>query len=155
MDMVSTAEVSAGERFAFWREVSTKLWVPYDLRCDPRVESDFRAQVGISDFGPVQATLLTTMPHSVHRSAKLIRQTEPFCRPCHTALLQEGIQHRHEIQVQLHGAHFMAVRHAPGGMSRRRCGCSCTLDEALSDEALAVEAFNVEALTPEALISVR
>ncbi|WP_280882391.1 helix-turn-helix domain-containing protein [Streptomyces pseudovenezuelae] len=77
MDVVSTAEVPAGERFAFWREVSTKLWVPYDLRCDPQVENGFRAHVGISDFGAMQATLLTTMPHSVHRSPKLIRQADP------------------------------------------------------------------------------
>ncbi|MGA5504044.1 helix-turn-helix domain-containing protein [Streptomyces umbrinus] len=77
MDVVSTAEVAAGERFAFWREVSTKLWVPYDLRCDPELENGFRAQVGISDFGAIQATLLTTMPHTVHRSPKLIRQADP------------------------------------------------------------------------------
>ncbi|NGO08728.1 helix-turn-helix domain-containing protein [Streptomyces sp. HC44] len=77
MDVVSTAEVSAGERFGFWREVNSKLWVPYDLRCDPQVESGFRAQVGISEFGPVQATLMTTMPHSVHRTPKLIRQADP------------------------------------------------------------------------------
>ncbi|WP_328842955.1 helix-turn-helix domain-containing protein [Streptomyces sp. NBC_00258] len=77
MDVVSTAEVAAGERFAFWREVSTKLWVPYDLRCDPQLENGFKAQVGISDFGAMQATLLTTMPHTVHRSPKLIRQADP------------------------------------------------------------------------------
>ncbi|WP_328743892.1 helix-turn-helix domain-containing protein [Streptomyces sp. NBC_00285] len=77
MDVVSTAQVPPGERFAFWREVSTKLWVPYDLRCDPQVENGFRAHVGISDFGAMQATLLTTMPHSVHRSPKLIRQADP------------------------------------------------------------------------------
>jgi AraC-like DNA-binding protein len=77
MDVVSTAEVAAGERFAFWREVNSKLWVPYELRCDPQVESGFRAQVGISDFGPVQTTLMTTMPHAVHRTPKLIRQADP------------------------------------------------------------------------------
>jgi len=64
MDVVSTAEVSVGERFAFWREVNSKLWVPYDLRCDRQLESGFRAQVGVSEFGPVQATLMTRMPHS-------------------------------------------------------------------------------------------
>ncbi|MGI5414059.1 hypothetical protein ACQEV9_45650 [Streptomyces chartreusis] len=36
MDMVSTAEVAAGERFAFWRAVNAKLWVPYELRCAPQ-----------------------------------------------------------------------------------------------------------------------
>ncbi|MDH6222973.1 helix-turn-helix domain-containing protein [Streptomyces pseudovenezuelae] len=77
MDVVSTAEVAEGERFAFWREVHSKLWAPYDLRCDPQVESGFRAQVGVSEFGPVQATLLTAMPHAVHRTPKLIRQSDP------------------------------------------------------------------------------
>ncbi|QXJ22578.1 helix-turn-helix domain-containing protein [Actinomadura graeca] len=77
MDVISTAEVLAEERFGFWREVNSKLWVPYELRCDPELESGFRARVGISEFGPVQATLITTMPHSVHRTPKLIRQADP------------------------------------------------------------------------------
>jgi AraC-like DNA-binding protein len=77
MDVISTADVPAGERFAFWREVNSKLWAPYDLRCEPALESGFRAQVGVSDFGPVQATLMTTMPHSIHRTPKLIRQGDP------------------------------------------------------------------------------
>ncbi|MFF0018441.1 helix-turn-helix domain-containing protein [Streptomyces sp. NPDC005374] len=76
MDVVSTAEVAAAERFAFWREMHAKLWVPFDLRCDPQLERRFRAQVGVSEFGPVQATLITTMPHSVHRTPKLIRQAD-------------------------------------------------------------------------------
>ncbi|MCQ0009487.1 AraC family transcriptional regulator [Actinomadura madurae] len=77
MDVISTADVPAEERFAFWHELNGKLWAPYDLRCDPRWEPRFQAQVGVSDFGPVQATLITTMPHSVHRTPKLIRQTDP------------------------------------------------------------------------------
>jgi AraC-like DNA-binding protein len=77
MDVVSTDEVPAEERFAFWREVNSKLWAPYDLRCEPQLESGFRAQVGISEFGPVQATLMTTMPHSIHRTPKLIRRADP------------------------------------------------------------------------------
>ncbi|MFI0451176.1 helix-turn-helix domain-containing protein [Actinomadura sp. 6N118] len=77
MDVVSTAEVPAGERFAFWREVNSKLWVPYELRCEPRLQHGFQAEVGVSEFGPVQATLMTTMPHLVHRTPKLIRQTDP------------------------------------------------------------------------------
>ncbi|MEU5960358.1 helix-turn-helix domain-containing protein [Micromonospora parva] len=77
MDVVSTTEVPAEDGFAFWREVNSKLWVPYDLRCESQWEPGFRAQVGISEFGPVQATLMTTMPHSVHRTPKLIRQADP------------------------------------------------------------------------------
>jgi AraC-like DNA-binding protein len=77
MDVISTAEVPAGERFGFWREVNSKLWAPYDLRCDRALENGFRAQVGVSDFGPMQVTLITTIPHSIHRTAKLIRQSDP------------------------------------------------------------------------------
>ena len=77
MEVIRTADVPAGERFAFWHELNSKLWAPYDLGCDPRLERRFRAQVGISDFGPVQATLITTMPHSIHRTPKLIRQSDP------------------------------------------------------------------------------
>ena len=77
MDVISTADMPPGERFGFWREVNAKVWVPYDLRCEPRLEREFRARVGISEFGGVQATLITTMPHSVHRTPKLIRQADP------------------------------------------------------------------------------
>ena len=79
MDVVSTTEVPVEDGFAFWREVNSKLWVPYDLRCESQWEPGFRAQVGISEFGPVQATLMTTMPHSVHRTPKLIRKPIPRC----------------------------------------------------------------------------
>ncbi|MGW6010028.1 AraC-like ligand-binding domain-containing protein [Streptomyces sp. NPDC055210] len=77
MDVVSTAEVPREERFGFWREVSSKLWVPYEAHCERRVAGAFRAQVGISQLGPVQATLMTTLAHSVHRTPKLIRQADP------------------------------------------------------------------------------
>lgn len=77
MDVVSTAEVPPGEQFAYWSELHGKLWVPYDVRCDRRPESGFRAEVGISEFGPVQATVMTTMPHAVHRTPRLIRRADP------------------------------------------------------------------------------
>jgi AraC-like DNA-binding protein len=77
MKVIRTADVPAGERFAFWHELHSKLWAPYDLRCDPRLRHRFQAQVGISDFGPVQATLITTMPHSVHRTPELVRRSDP------------------------------------------------------------------------------
>jgi hypothetical protein len=77
MELVSTAEVPAGERFAFWRDLNARLWAPYDLRCERRLEKEFKAHVRISDLGPVQATLITTNPHSINRTAKLIRQADP------------------------------------------------------------------------------
>ncbi|MFD6989925.1 helix-turn-helix domain-containing protein [Streptomyces sp. NPDC059943] len=77
MDVISTADVSAGERMAYWREMSSKLCAPYELRCERELESEFRAQAGISDFGPVQAALMTSARHTVHRTPKLIRQSDP------------------------------------------------------------------------------
>jgi AraC-like DNA-binding protein len=96
MELISTAELPARERFAFWREVSSKVWVPYDAHCEPRLESRFRAQVEISEFGPLQVTLLTTTPHSVRRTPKLIRQSDPeaFLLTCtvrgHAMMRQDG-----------------------------------------------------------------
>src|SRR4051794_25678574 len=77
MDVISTVDVPAGERFGFWSEINAKLWVPYDLRCEPELTEKFDAQVAISEFGPVQATVITTMPHSVRRTPRLIRQSDP------------------------------------------------------------------------------
>jgi AraC-like DNA-binding protein len=77
MDVISTAEVPAAERFAFWREVNSKLWVPYELACARTVERRFRARVRVSSFGPVQTTLMTTVAHSVRRTPKLIRRADP------------------------------------------------------------------------------
>ncbi|RAY16842.1 hypothetical protein DPM19_01360 [Actinomadura craniellae] len=77
MDMVSTAEVPTEERFAFWREVTSKVWLPLDARCEAPGETGFRAQVGVGGLGPVQTTVLTATPHSVHRTPALIRRTDP------------------------------------------------------------------------------
>ncbi|WP_336214999.1 helix-turn-helix domain-containing protein [Nonomuraea sp. LPB2021202275-12-8] len=75
--MVSTAEVPAKERFVAWREVSAKRWVPLDARCEPHLESAFRAQASFSELGPVQVVLLTATPLSIHRTPRLIRQCDP------------------------------------------------------------------------------
>jgi AraC-like DNA-binding protein len=77
MNVIRTVEVPSEERFDFWREVNAKLWAPYDLQCEPRLRTGFQAQVVVSEFGPVQTTLMTTMPHSVRRTPKLIRQADP------------------------------------------------------------------------------
>lgn len=77
MNVISTAEVPAEDRFGFWRDVNATLWAPYDLRCDRQLRTGFEARVGVSEFGPVQATLLTSMPHSIHRTPKLIRRSDP------------------------------------------------------------------------------
>ncbi|MFG1914395.1 helix-turn-helix domain-containing protein [Micromonospora sp. NPDC048898] len=77
MDVISTDHLPPGERFDFWRDVNAKVFVPYDLRCDPQLERGFRGRVDVTGFGGVQAILITSMPHSVHRTPKLIRQADP------------------------------------------------------------------------------
>ncbi|MFG2047366.1 helix-turn-helix domain-containing protein [Micromonospora sp. NPDC048935] len=77
MDVISTDHLPPGERFDFWRDVNAKVLVPYDLRCDPQLERGFRGRVDVNGFGVVQAILITSMPHSVHRTPKLIRQADP------------------------------------------------------------------------------
>jgi AraC-like DNA-binding protein len=77
MDFVSTDGLSPAERFDFWREVSSRTWVPYDLQCEAHLEGAFQARMGVGEFGAVQATLMTTTPHSVHRTPKRIRQDDP------------------------------------------------------------------------------
>ncbi|NJP93091.1 hypothetical protein HCN51_27190 [Nonomuraea sp. FMUSA5-5] len=64
MNVVSTDKVPATERFAFWRGVSSKAWMPKDARCEAHPAARFRAQVAIGEMGPVQWTLLTTTPRS-------------------------------------------------------------------------------------------
>ncbi|MCG5218651.1 helix-turn-helix domain-containing protein [Streptosporangium soli] len=103
MDVVSTAEVPTKERFALWREVSSKMWVPLDARCEPHLESGFRAQASFSGFGHVRALLLTTTPLSVHRTPKLIRQSDPevFFLNCavHGRVVGEQDGRRADLQV--------------------------------------------------------
>ncbi|MFJ7215018.1 helix-turn-helix domain-containing protein [Amycolatopsis sp. NPDC098790] len=76
MEIISTAGVPAPDRFDFWREISAKLWVSYELRYEPEPAS-FQAQVGVSAFGALQASLLTTRPHVVARTGKAIRRSDP------------------------------------------------------------------------------
>lgn len=75
--MVSTAEVAARERVDFWRDVSSRLWVPYELRCERELASGFRARAGVSELGPMQVALMTSVRHTVLRTPKLIRGADP------------------------------------------------------------------------------
>ncbi|MFD2419902.1 AraC-like ligand-binding domain-containing protein [Amycolatopsis pigmentata] len=127
MDVISTAEVPARERFAFWREVSSKLWVPYDLRCAPDVESHFQARVGIGEFGPVQATVLTTTPHIVQRTERLIRQTDPEVFKVGCLIRGGGIMEQDGRQAGLCAGDLVLFDtsrpfrgwHSPGGSASR------------------------------------
>ncbi|MFC5744748.1 helix-turn-helix domain-containing protein [Actinomadura rugatobispora] len=77
MDVVTTAGVSAEDRFAMWHEVSSKMWVPLEVLCEPNLENKFHARAGFARLGLVEVALLTSTPLSVHRTPKLIRQSDP------------------------------------------------------------------------------
>lgn len=77
MEAVSTDDVPAGERFGFWQEVSARTWVPYELDCEPQRERAFQAQMSTCDLGSIQVARMTATPYTIHRTAKLIRQTDP------------------------------------------------------------------------------
>ncbi|MFI0445632.1 helix-turn-helix domain-containing protein [Actinomadura sp. 6N118] len=74
---VSTDGVPAGERFGYWHEVSARTWVPYELRCPPPLKKNFKARLSFRELGSVQVTLMTTTPYEIHRTDKLIRQSDP------------------------------------------------------------------------------
>ncbi|GGV01567.1 AraC family transcriptional regulator [Actinomadura cremea] len=77
MDMVGFADIPAEERFAFWREMSSKMWMPLDACCEPQLESGFQAHVALGGLGSVQATLLTAASLTVRRTPGLIRRSDP------------------------------------------------------------------------------
>ncbi|MFC4591941.1 helix-turn-helix domain-containing protein [Sphaerisporangium corydalis] len=77
MDVVTFAKVPVDERFAFWREMSAKMWMPLDAHCEPGTESAFQAQVALNGLGPVQATVLTAPSLTIRRTPRLIRRSDP------------------------------------------------------------------------------
>ncbi|WP_211258888.1 helix-turn-helix domain-containing protein [Spirillospora albida] len=91
---MSTVQAPVKDRFDFWREVTSKTWVPLDVVCEPPLEGEFQAQVGIRDLGSVQMTLMTTTPHSVRRTPALIRRSDPevlllTCAVCGPGMMGE------------------------------------------------------------------
>ncbi|MFI7416409.1 helix-turn-helix domain-containing protein [Nonomuraea sp. NPDC049684] len=77
MDVVSFADVPPQERFAYWREMSSKMWMPLDASCEPGREDAFQAHVALGGIGLVQATLLTAPSLTIRRTPRLIRRCDP------------------------------------------------------------------------------
>ncbi|MFF0869975.1 helix-turn-helix domain-containing protein [Nonomuraea sp. NPDC003560] len=77
MDVVSFAAVPAHERLSFWREMSSKMWMPLDAHCEPGLEGAFQAHVALGGLGLVQATLLTAPSLTIRRTPRLIRRCDP------------------------------------------------------------------------------
>ncbi len=62
------------DRLPYWRELMTDTLMPVSIQSDDR---DFRAQARLSDLGVVQLTNISYPPLVVHRTPKLIRQSDP------------------------------------------------------------------------------
>ncbi|MEU8307125.1 helix-turn-helix domain-containing protein [Actinomadura sp. NPDC048955] len=77
MDVVSFAGIPVKERFAFWREMSSKMWMPLDARCEPHLEGAFQAHTALGGPASVQATLLTATSLTIQRTPRLIRRSDP------------------------------------------------------------------------------
>ncbi|MFF0311385.1 helix-turn-helix domain-containing protein [Streptosporangium sp. NPDC004379] len=77
MDVVGFAEVPVEERFAFWREMSAKTWMPLDAHCEPGLEGAFQARVALGGFGPLQVSVLTAPSLTIRRTPRLIRRSDP------------------------------------------------------------------------------
>jgi len=56
MDVISTVDVPAGERFGFWSEINAKLRVPDDLRCERELHLARR----MAELSPSDTARLTT-----------------------------------------------------------------------------------------------
>lgn len=73
--LIRIDHLPAAERFEFWREVTSRTWVPMETCTDDR--PNFWAQLRSSGMGAVQVNVLTCRPQSVHRTPRLIRQSDP------------------------------------------------------------------------------
>jgi AraC-like DNA-binding protein len=75
MSVIRIDHLPAAERFEFWRDVTCRTWVPMETHTDD--QANFWAQLRSSGMGAVQANVITSRPHVVHRTPTLIRQCDP------------------------------------------------------------------------------
>ncbi|MET8142710.1 hypothetical protein ABZU32_20585, partial [Sphaerisporangium sp. NPDC005288] len=75
--LISDVRQTGSSPFAFWREMSSKMWMPLDAHCEPGLEGTFQAHVALSGLGLVQATLLTAPSLTIQRTPQLIRRSDP------------------------------------------------------------------------------
>jgi AraC-like DNA-binding protein len=76
MDVVlSTEDLPVAERFAYWRDATSRMVAPVETRTDHAV--DFRATARLMDLGPVQVSQAVCPSYLARRTPKLIRQSDP------------------------------------------------------------------------------
>ncbi|MGH4026951.1 MAG: helix-turn-helix domain-containing protein [Pseudonocardiaceae bacterium] len=88
--VLTTEDLPASDRFAFWLEILSHAIVPFTLRSDH--QADFRAQVHAADLGAVSVTRLIQPSTEGQRTAKLIRQSDP-------EFYQFGVNVRGHVQI--------------------------------------------------------
>jgi AraC-like DNA-binding protein len=76
MDVVlSTEDLPVAERFAYWRDVTSRMVAPVETRSDQA--TDFRAFARLTDLGAVQVSEVVCSSYVARRTPKLIRQSDP------------------------------------------------------------------------------
>jgi AraC-like DNA-binding protein len=76
MDVVfSTEHLPVAERFAFWRDVTSRMVAPVETLSVR--QADFRASARLMDLGAVQVSQVACPAYVVRRTPKLIRQSDP------------------------------------------------------------------------------
>jgi AraC-like DNA-binding protein len=73
--LIHTDDLPAGDRFEFWRGAVSETWVP--MECHTEDEGAFWAQLRSGGLGAVTVNLMTTAPHGVRRTPRLIRRSDP------------------------------------------------------------------------------
>ncbi|MDR2987305.1 MAG: helix-turn-helix domain-containing protein [Nocardiopsaceae bacterium] len=71
--LIRTSEIPPAERYDAWRGIVCDTLGPLDFRADPEVP--LWGEIGAGSLGPVSVgSILTSTPHSVHRTPGLIRR---------------------------------------------------------------------------------
>jgi AraC-like DNA-binding protein len=71
--LIRTRDVPAARRYEAWRSIVCDTLGPLDMRSDP--DAPLRGQIDAGSLGPVRVgRIQTSTPHSVHRTAGLIRR---------------------------------------------------------------------------------
>jgi AraC-like DNA-binding protein len=73
--VLRTDDLPVAERFAYWRDVTSRMVAPVETRSDQAV--DFRASARLMDLGAVQVSRVVSSSYVARRTPKLIRQSDP------------------------------------------------------------------------------
>lgn len=94
-----TDQLPPAERFDLWREVVSRMWVPMELHALRR--ADFWGEIRTRNLGALQLTSLTSAPHEVRRTPKMIRHSDPELYKLSVVLRGHVVIVQHERQAVL------------------------------------------------------